>query len=66
MRNAAGVCSLIVMSAIATAFGCNPVSIPLKGIYSKSAVQFTSTKSIDSAWSTLAEIFTTNGLPIKK
>ena len=64
MRNVPGMYSLVFISII-LAYGCNPVLVPLKGKYSDRAFEITTTQSIDSVWSKLTDIFTTNGLPIK-
>src|SRR5690242_4909776 len=63
MRTLAGVYSFVIIMIIA--YGCNPVSVPLKGKYSNSAVEITTSQSSDSAWSKLTNIFTTHGLLIK-
>ena len=65
MRNATSIYSCIMIAAMTTGYSCNPTMVPLKGKYSESPVVLTSTKSIDSIWSNLTEIFTKNGLPIK-
>jgi hypothetical protein len=41
------------------------VQVPLKGIYPEKAVEFTTSKSVDSVWSVLNAIFTSNGLPVE-
>ena len=64
MRNSSRFFCTIIVSTFIIAFGCKPVKVPLKGKYSNNKVEITSTKSIDSAWSNLTKIFTTNGLPI--
>ena len=53
------ICSTIIVN------GCSPVEVPLKSTYSDHITEITSTKSIDSIWLNLSEIFMKNGLPIK-
>ena len=45
--------------------GCNPEIIPLKGEYHNTPFEITSTKSIDSSWSILTDLFATHGLLVK-
>ena len=46
--------------------GCTPDSLPLKGKYTDNPIEFTSTKSRDSLWLTIRQIFVEKGLAIKK
>ena len=47
--------------------GCTPDSIPLKGKYvGDNPIEFTSTKTSDSLWLTIRQIFSEKGLVIKK
>lgn len=45
---------------------CNPVTVPLKGNYNDKSSELTTTKPVDSVWSNLNHLFTSNGLPVKK
>jgi hypothetical protein len=47
-------------------YGCNPETIPLKNRYVDNATTIVSKGSADSTWSKLSEIFTSNGLVIKR
>jgi hypothetical protein len=66
MRNIAGIHSFLIISIITMAYGCSLVNVPLKGNYNSSAVEMTTTQPIDSVWSKLTDIFTKNGLPVKR
>ena len=44
---------------------CNPELIPLKGKYAETPVEISAAKSIDSCWSTIANLFAANGLTVK-
>ena len=46
--------------------GCTPDSIPLKGKYLDNPIEFTSTKSSDSLWLNIRQIFSEKGLVIKE
>src|SRR6188768_3240789 len=46
--------------------GCTPDSVPLKGKYTDNPTEFTSTKSSDSLWLNIRQIFSEKGLVIKK
>ena len=46
--------------------GCTPDSVPLKGKYIDNPTEFTSAKSSDSLWLDIRQIFSENGLVIKK
>ena len=46
--------------------GCNPSSVPIKGKYTDSPSEFTSTKKTDSVWLSITQIFSENGIKIKK
>jgi len=46
--------------------GCTPDSVPLKGKYIDNPIEFTSTKTSDSLWLTIRQIFSEKGLVIKK
>jgi len=46
--------------------GCNPYTIPLKGKYPMNPLEITSSKSIDSTWLDLTDLFALKGLHIKK
>ncbi len=46
--------------------GCTPDSIPLKGKYTDNPIEFTSSKTSDSLWLNLRQIFSEKGLVIKK
>jgi hypothetical protein len=46
--------------------GCNPYSVPLKGKYIESPIEFTSTVKTDSIWLNITKIFSQNGLAVKK
>lgn len=53
------------MISVIIVSGCNPDSIPLKGKYPITPFEITSTKSVDSTWSNLADLFASNGLLVK-
>ncbi|MES1224996.1 MAG: hypothetical protein ABUT20_56430, partial [Bacteroidota bacterium] len=55
-----------IFFAIMIISGCNPVAVPLKGKYNADPLEIISTKSIDSTWSALTDLFSANGLPVKK
>jgi hypothetical protein len=55
-----------IIIALVMINGCLPASIPLKGRYETSPSKITSTKPIDSIWSTLTDLFSANGLLLKK
>ena len=46
--------------------GCTPESVPLKGKYIDNPLDFTSTKTSDSLWLNIRQIFSENGLVVKK
>jgi hypothetical protein len=46
--------------------GCTPDSVPLKGKYVDNPIEFTSTKTSDSLWLNIRQIFSEKGLVIKK
>lgn len=54
-----------MICAVAVVNGCNPIVVPLQGKYNHNPGEIVTTKSIDSVWSDLSDIFTRNGLPIK-
>jgi hypothetical protein len=56
----------LTIAILLLACGCNPVGVLLKGNYSDQPTLIFSTKSIDSSWSNLNELFTRKGLAIKK
>jgi hypothetical protein len=58
--------SLPVIIVMLIINGCNPKMIPLKGQYPTTALEITSTKSIDSIWGNIAGLFSANGLLVKK
>jgi hypothetical protein len=58
--------SLVVVCVLVIANGCSPTIVPLKGKYHDKPYEITTTEPIDSVWSNLKDIFTSNGLPIKK
>lgn len=65
MKITAGKYALTLMIVMAMLYGCNPNVVPLKGNYSNNPVEITSAKPVDSIWSTITDIFATNGLPVK-
>ena len=56
----------IVLLGVIIINGCSPTFSPLKGKYTDSPVEFTSTKASDSVWVVITQIFSENGLKIKK
>src|SRR5688572_26949814 len=46
--------------------GCTPDSVPLKGKYADKPIEFTSTRTIDSLWLNISQLFAEKGLVIKK
>jgi hypothetical protein len=58
-------CSIAVIIVIIIN-ACTPDSVPLKGKYAEKPIEFTSTKSRDSLWLTIRQIFVEKGLSIKK
>ena len=46
--------------------GCTPDSVPLKGKYTDNPIEFSSTKTSDSLWLNIKQIFSENGLVVKK
>ena len=66
MRYAAKTFSLILICIVVIAISCNPSIVPLQGKYSDKPSEITTTRPIDSVWSNLNDIFTKNGLPVKK
>jgi len=57
--------SIVVILALIL-IGCTPNTVPLKGKYTDNPTEFTSTKSSDSLWSTIRQIFSEKGLVIRK
>lgn len=57
---------LILICIAVIAVSCNLSTVPIKGKYREKPSEITTTKPIDSVWSNLNDIFTKNGLPIKK
>lgn len=55
-----------VIPVITILDGCNPSVIPLKGNYAESSVEIVSTRSVDSTWLTITQLFSEKGLSIKK
>jgi hypothetical protein len=56
----------IVLIIVIIINGCTPDSVPLKGKYTGNPTEFTSTKSSDSLWLNIRQIFSEKGLVIKK
>src|SRR5215211_6848077 len=52
--------------AITIIGGCNPTMISLKGKYVSNPLELTSTKSSDSLWLDITQIFAAKGLDVKK
>lgn len=57
--------NVIILCFAIMLFGCNPTLVTLKGKYNDGVAQMTTTKPVDSAWTTISGIFTANGLPLK-
>jgi hypothetical protein len=66
MKYLTKVFSFITICLVVIGFGCTPTSVLLKGTYPSRPYEITTTKPIDSVWADLSDIFTKNGLPIKK
>jgi len=58
-------CSIAVI-IVTIINGCTPDSVPLKGKYIDNPIELTSTKTSDSLWLKIRQIFTEKGLVIKK
>ena len=56
----------IVVIIVIIINGCTPDSVPLKGKYTDTPIEFTSTKTSDSLWLNIRQIFSEKGLVIKK
>ena len=56
----------IVLIIVIIINGCTPDSVPLKGKYADNPIEFTSTKTRDSLWLNIRQIFSEKGLVIKK
>ncbi len=57
---------LIAVIIVIIVNGCTPDSVPLKGKYTDNPTEFTSTKSSDTLWLNVSQIFSENGLVVKK
>ena len=57
--------SMVSILALVITYGCNPRIVPLTGQFRNSAFEMISEKSIDSVWTGLTHLLTSNGLPVK-
>ena len=65
MRSNSKTYSVAIIIALIIINGCNPDMIPLKGKYPTIPLEITSTKSIDSTWLELTDLFAKKGLLLK-
>ncbi|MBV4360394.1 hypothetical protein [Pinibacter aurantiacus] len=57
---------LVVIVSLVIIGACSSNIVLLKGKYSETPVEITSTKQVDSIWSTITQLFNEKGLTIKK
>ena len=65
MKVFSGVCLLFAVIVVFSISSCVPDSMPLKGTYDTLTLEITTTKSVDQTWSTITDLFTTQGLGIE-
>lgn len=56
---------MVLIAALIIINGCNPNTIPFKGKYPTTQFEVNSTKSIDSIWTSVRDLFISRGLPVK-
>ena len=66
MTKTAAIHSIVAISCLVICSKCNPVIAPLKGKYSDSSFQITTSKSSDTIWVKLTDIFVTHGLRVER
>ncbi|MES1218056.1 MAG: hypothetical protein ABUT20_21295 [Bacteroidota bacterium] len=65
MKNSKNLYAFLALLIFILINSCTPTSVPFKGKYEESTIEIISTKTTDSAWLIIAELFDQEGLKIK-